>query len=178
MSLKKIKTIFAFIGIILLSASCDKLTQFDMEYDASVVIQSNTGVNLPFNVYSPDIETNSESTFEVNDTRKDLIEEVILKSLVLNITSPNNGDFSFLESVEIFISAEGLNEEKIAGKTNIPDNIGAELTLETTGIDIQEYIKADDFQLRLNTVTDEIITSDHHIDLHTVFFVDAKILGV
>jgi hypothetical protein len=178
MSLKKIKTIFAFIGIILLSASCDKLTQFDMEYDSSVVIQSNTGINLPFNVYSPDIETNSESTFEINDTRKDLIETVILKSLVLNITSPNNGDFSFLESVEIFINADGLSEEKIAGKTNIPESIGAELTLETTGIDIQEYIKADNFQLRLNTVTDEIITSDHHIDLHSVFFVDAKILGI
>jgi len=29
----------------------------------------------------------------------------------------------------------------------------------------------------VNTVTDEIITSDHQIDIHAVFFVDAEVLG-
>nr|WP_299206097.1 hypothetical protein [uncultured Brumimicrobium sp.] len=46
-----------------------------------------------------------------------------------------------------------------------------------TGADLKEYIKADKFTLRLNTKTDETINSDHHIENHSVFYVDAKILG-
>lgn len=167
------------LGIILSIFGCkriDKLTQFDMEFNETVVIPSSTGINLPFNILTPDVETNSESTFEVNDTRKDLIEEIILTSLDLTITSPSNADFSFLKSINVYISAEGLNEVKIAWKDNIPSDVKA-LNLDVTGVDLKEYIKADKFSLRLNTETDELLASDHHIDVHSVFFVDAKIFG-
>jgi len=156
----------------------DKLTQFNMDYDQSIVIPSSTGVDLPFNIQTPDVESNSESTFAVNDTRKDLIEKIQLTDLTLTLTSPAGADFGFLKSISVFISAEGLSETKIAWKEDIPDNPGTVLTLETTGVDLKEYIKKDKFSLRLNTVTDELITSDHHIDMHSVFFVDAQILGL
>ena len=60
----------------------------------------------------------------------------------------------------------------------IPSGFEQSIQLETSNADLQEYIKKDNFNLRLNTVTDEIITSDHHIDIHSVFFVDARILGI
>lgn len=166
-------------GIIISIFGCnviDKLTQFDMEFNETAVIPSSTGINLPFNILTPDIETNSESTFAVNDTRKDLIEEIILKTLDLKITSPSNADFSFLKSINLYISAVGLNEVKIAWKDNIPSDATI-LNLDVTGVDLKEYIKADKFSLRLNTETDELLASDYHIDIHSVFFVDAKILG-
>jgi hypothetical protein len=49
--------------------------------------------------------------------------------------------------------------------------------LNVSGADFQEYIKKDQFSLRCNTVTDELLTSDHEIDIATSFFIDAKILG-
>lgn len=156
----------------------DELTKFDMDYDTEVVIESSVGINLPFNVFTPEIESNSESEFAINDTRKDLIEEIQLKELKLQITAPQDADFSFLESVEIYIAAEGLDEVLIASKTDVPADIGDLLDLDTTTADIQEYIKMDRFQLRLNTVTDEALAVDHYIDVHAVFFVDAKILGI
>jgi len=156
----------------------DELTKFDMDYDTEVVIESSVGINLPFNVFTPEIESNSESEFAINDTRKDLIEEIRLKELSLQITAPQDADFSFLESVEIYIAAEGLEEVLIASKTDVPSDIGDLLDLDTTTTDIQEYIKMDRFQLRLNTVTDEALAVDHYIDVHAVFFVDAKILGI
>jgi hypothetical protein len=172
--------ILVFSCIILTIIGCkeiDKLTQFDMEFNETVVVPSSTGINLPFNILTPDVETNSESTFAVNDTRKDLVEEIKLTTLNLTLTSPSNADFSFLESISVFILAEGLSEAKIAWKDNIPDGIGTVLNLEITDADLKEYIKKDKFSLRLNTVTDEFLTSDHQIDVHSVFFVNAKILG-
>ena len=161
-------------------SNCDKideLTKFNIEYDTHVTIPSSTGINLPFDVLTPDTETNSESRFESNDTRKDLIEEIRLTQLELIITSPSNADFSFLESIEVFISADGLDEIRIASKFNVPED-SATLDLDVSDTDLKEYIKKDSYSLRLNTVTDEAISQDHEIDVKSTFFVDAKILGL
>ena len=173
------------VGLILLTGTLfifgckkvDKFTQFEMEYNEDVSVPSSTTVDLPFNILCPPIESNSESTFEVNDTRKDLVEQIKVISLDLTLLSPDNSDFSFLESIQVFISADGLSETSIASKSSIPDNVGKSLSLELSGADLQEYIKQDHFSLRLNTKTDKIITSEHSIRVHSKFFVDAKVLG-
>lgn len=175
----KAYTILAAIILISITAckKLDKFTQFEMEFDNTVVIPSNTIIDLPFNVMTPEMETNSTSTFEANDTRKDKIEEIILTEMTLTLNSPPEEDFSFLESIFIYINAEGLEEKTIASKEDIPANVGSELELDVTGIDLQAYIKKDAFTLRVGTVTDEALAEDHEINVHSVFFVDAKVLG-
>ncbi|MEX0986874.1 MAG: hypothetical protein WD052_05300 [Bacteroidales bacterium] len=161
--------------------SCERVsefTKFNLVYDESVVIPSSAGVNLPFNLFTPDIESNAESQFAINDTRKDMIEEITLTTLNMTITSPSNGTFSFLKEMAIFLVADSLPEIEIASKYDIPNSTGNVLELETTGEDIQEYIKKDQFSLRLHTVTDEMLSTEYHLDIHAVFYVDAKILGL
>jgi hypothetical protein len=172
--------VIALVAIVLMFSACkkfDKLTQFNMDVDETFEIPSTIGINLPFDILTPNIRTNSESTFEVNETRKDLIEEINLKSLQLNMKSPSDADFSFLKSIEVYISAEGLSEIKMAWKEDIPADIGNILTLDVSNTDLSAYIKKDEIDLRLNTVTRKLLGSDHTVDMHSVFFVDAKILG-
>jgi hypothetical protein len=175
------KEFLVFIGLLLwVLSGCkqfDKLTKFDMKYSETFEISSSTAINLPFNIFTPDIETNSESEFAVNDTRKDLVEEIQLTTLRLAISSPSNEDFSFLKSINIFINAEDLSETKLAWIDSIPTDNAGTLTLETTNEDLKEYIKKDDFTLRLNTVTDELITTNYQVELSAIFYIDAKILG-
>lgn len=180
MLMKTQQMLFLLIGFFLF-VSCketDKLTQFNMEYTEEITVPASTGINLPFNVITPDTETNSSSTFANNDTKKELIENVILTNLDLTLTSPLGEDFSFLKSIEIYLNAEGLDEIKIAWKNDIPNDAGSYLELETSDTDLKEYIKKNKYSLRVNTTTNEILKSDHKIDVHTVFFVDAKILGL
>lgn len=147
-----------------------------MEFNETAVIPASTGINLPFNILTPNVETNSESTFAANNTKKDFIEEIRLTKLDLRITSPSNGNFGFVKSMSIFLSADGLSETKIAWVENVPSNVGNSLYLDVSGANLKEYIKKDKYTLRLNTVTDEIITSDYQINVHSVFFVDAKLI--
>ncbi|QCX40107.1 hypothetical protein FF125_17250 [Aureibaculum algae] len=173
-----------FLVLILMMAtiiSCDEidnLTKFTMDYDSSMTIPSSTGINLPFVLNTPQMETNSESEFESNNTHKDLIEDIRLRVLDLTLVSPDNEDFSFLESIKIYIVAEGLQELEIAFNEDVSETIGKTLELQTVDVDIQEYIKKDKFSLKVQAVTDEVLTSDHQIDIHSEFFVDAKILGI
>lgn len=155
-----------------------RLTQFDMKYNASVVVESGTGINLPFNILTPEIQSGATETFAGNNTRADLVEKIALKKCVLTLSVPAGEDFSFLNDISIYIQAQGLPDVRIAWKENIPDNPGSVLVLETSQADIKEHIKKDKFSLRVNTTTDELITRDHQIDIESVFLVDAKILGL
>ncbi len=174
--------IYFFSVLIFLSVTrckkLDKLTQFDIVYHTEITISSGIPMDLPFDIPTPPIETNSAQEFENNNTHKDLIEEIKLKKMELTITDPANGRFDFLRSIEIYIQADGLPEKKIAWKDNIPDTIGNTLELETTGDDLQEYIKKDSFSLKTKVVTDQIISRDYTVDITTIFHVNAKILGV
>lgn len=180
--MKKFIQSFAILSLILLvSNSCkkiDQFTQFTMDFNNEIVIPSSTGISLPINLLTPEVETNSESTFEVNDTRKDLIEEIRLTSLILTLNAPNNADFSFLESISVYMNAQDLPEVEIAWEDDVPDNAGNQISLNVSNEDFKEYIKKDEFSLRINTITDEILTSDHQIDIATSYFIDAKILGL
>tara|TARA_R110000737_G_scaffold163665_1_gene191265 strand:- start:4026 stop:4559 length:534 start_codon:yes stop_codon:yes gene_type:complete len=175
------KKYISFICLLVLFTACDiidELTKFDMEYSQRATIPSSTGINLPFDVFTPEMETNSESTFAVNDTRKDLIEEIKLTDLELVMISPEEADFSFLNSIEVYISADGLEEILIANLDEVPEDAGNVITLDTSDTDLKEYIKKDEFSLRLNTVTDELMSTDHELEVNSTFFVDAKILGL
>ncbi len=165
--------------VILVSlCSCKtKFTQFYIDYNSLATIPSSTPLDLPFDVFTPEQTTNSSYQFEINDTRKDKIEKITLEDLSIKITSPESEDFSFLKDISVHISADGLSEQLIAYKYDIQNSIGNELECKETNIDLQEYIKKDRFTIRLETITDEIITQDIDVDIHTNFFVDAKLLN-
>ncbi|GGW47255.1 hypothetical protein [Arenibacter certesii] len=170
--------IFAILAAFSACDKLDELTKFEMDYKQRVVIPSTTGMDLPFDIYTPETETNSSSEFGVNDTRKDLIEEIVLRKLTLNLVTPEGEDFSFLESISVYMSAEDLPEIRIAWNEEVSATVGGTLELETAGDNLKEYIKKTNYTLRLNTVTDEFLSTDYEVDVASIFFVDAKILGL
>ncbi|HIP48884.1 MAG TPA: hypothetical protein EYG92_07980 [Lutibacter sp.] len=175
------KYIIVLIGFSLLLNSCkaiDSLTQFTMEYDQVATINATIPIPIGLlNIPTPKITTNSESKFQSEDTHKDLVEQAILKTLELEITSPTNGDFNFLESIKVYISAADLDEILIASLINIPEGLKV-IELNSEGQNLEAYIKKDEISLRVETVTDEILTRDYDLKIHSEFFIDAKILGI
>ncbi|MEL6592225.1 MAG: hypothetical protein AAFQ68_19165 [Bacteroidota bacterium] len=168
------------LAICLTIFSCEKLseiTQFNLNYTASVTVPATAGIDLPFDLFTPDIETNTEQEFETERTSKDLLEEVKLTKLDLVITDPTDEDFSFLESITVFLEAEGLPEIAIATLDPIPAEPGSELSLVVIEDDLKDYIKKDGFKLRANIKTDETLSQAIKIDVNTSFFIDARILG-
>jgi len=175
------KKYYVLFLLVWMAAGCkklDELTQFTIVYHTEAVIPATVSINTPIDIPLPPITTDSEQTFENNNTHKDLIEEIRLEELEMKITDPVSGDFSFLQDIEIYMSADDLPEIKIAWLYDIPDSVGNEIELETTGQDLQEYLKAESFNLRLKVTTDQLITQDYTVDVKTEFFVNAKILGI
>lgn len=145
--------------------SCEEaedLLTFTIENEASITIPKSTPVNTPFDIQTPDIETNSNEKFENNNTSADKVKDVILKNMTLTITSPQEKTFNFLKSIELYISSNADNEILLAEKNNIPEGV-QELTMNTTDQKLDEYIKAESYNLRTKYVTDEVL--DENVDI-------------
>ncbi|MFP3860726.1 MAG: hypothetical protein ACLFUW_07880 [Bacteroidales bacterium] len=154
----------------------DEMTEFDLDYETSFTIPGTLAIDTPFSISTPEIETNTSQEFSQNNTSADLIEEITLTGLNMTISSPQDSDFSFLNDIEVYLGADGMNDTLIASRNSIPDDVGSTLELQTTSVDLKEYLLKDSFQVKVTVTTDETINQDHEIDLYTKFIVDAEIL--
>jgi hypothetical protein len=178
---KNLVGVFLLFVLTLSISSCelfDKATkvEFDMDFNSEVKVPPSSGLNLPFDLFTPNITTNSESTFGIQNTQKELIESVNLTSMVLTITSPSSQRFDFLKEITLYINAEGLGETQIAFAEDIPDNIGTELVLTITANNLRDYIVKDKFTIRVETVTDKTVNQEVKIDVSSKFHVVADVL--
>ena len=163
-------------AIIISCDEVDKLLTFNIKNEMEFVIPATVGVNTPFPIPTPDIETNSQQEFENNNTKKDLVKDVKLTSLSLEITSPSGKTFSFLKSINLYIKADGLAEKKLAYLESIPANVGSKIDLITTKEKLDEYIKKDAYDIRTEVVTDEAFVSDISVKAKMNFKVTADVL--
>lgn len=170
-----------YLSLILALTSCKKqfegLTNFTMEFSSQAKVESSVGINLPFNISTPPIETNAEAKFSTENTRTDLVEEIFIESLTIEITSPNSADFSFLENIKISLSADGETDLQVGWKTPVPSSAGATLELDVTPDDLQRFIVKDEFKLKIEVTTDELLAQDHYFDVKSSFKVKAKLLN-
>ena len=154
-----------------------------LHYSTNFTIPATSVLGLPIpilNIVQPDgVTTNSTQTFTNNNTRSDLLEEVLLKKLVLTATSPSGQKFDFLKSADIFISADGLPEVKVASIDNIDDaTVGNSIELTPSTSDLKEYLKKSEITIRVAATADKSTDNSITVKVDAKFFIDAKILGV
>ena len=175
---KFLLSLFITFAIITSCSVIDELTKFDLDYQTNYSVSSTTLINTPFSLDTPDVSTESESSFESNNTQKDLIESIKLKTIKMTIDSPEDGDFNFLKEIYVYINADGIEEIEIANSIDLENTNSSVIELDVLDQELKEYIKEDSFNLRIRTTTDETINETHNIIIDTKFRVDAKILGV
>jgi hypothetical protein len=164
---------FFILSILFFGCNKDDLTiSFETSDNFNFTLASGSVINIPFELITPEIPTNSSNEFEQNDTRADKIEEIILKELKLSILSPSGKTFSFLKSIEIFVSAEGLPEVLMASKYDFSSNLTT-LALDCSPNDMANYVKQERYKVRVKTVTRESTKEDIEVNCFIKFSVKA-----
>ncbi len=169
---------FACMLFILSTFSCDEINDliaFNVDQSANFTIPSTVVVDIPINIPTPPINISSNQEFSQNNTNADLVKDVNLTKLDLNITAPDEKGFGFMESIFIYIDADGLNEVLLASMENIPEDAGQVISLETTEANLAEYIKAGNFSLRNNFTIREATSQEVDIRMDMTFRISAEI---
>ena len=97
---------------------------------------------------------------------------------MLNITGPENANFNFLEEIRIYIKTENVEETEIANLLDIENSNSQVLELKSLNKELEDYVKEDQFTLRIIAVADETTSEQINITIKNIFAVDAKILGI
>jgi hypothetical protein len=169
---RKIIFLIVVIGFIFSFSSCKKLLTFKISDSTTTTVGKNIPLLSAFNIPTPDITTNSESEFEKNNTNVDLVKEILLKKLKLTITSPSDKTFSFLKSIEVYISADGEDEIKVAWNNNV-ESTAQSIELELTEKPLDNYVKKDKYTLRTTVITREALSQSVDIRIDETFQVTA-----
>lgn len=171
----KSKIVMGFGFLILMFANCDdvdKLLTFTISHQVTFRVESSSPLNIPLNIATPDVTTNSSQTFQNNNTKASLVKDVKLEEIDLVITNPSGKTFSFLKSVKLYISTDQSNEIELASQDNIPTTA---LTVELipTKEKLDTYVKASSYKLRTSVVTRETLTQPVEIRADLKFKVTA-----
>ncbi|WP_264536880.1 hypothetical protein [Flavobacterium sp. N1736] len=171
----KSKLIAITLLLSLFLTSCDAvddLLSFTISNEASIKIKSNSPINLPSEIITPDVTTNSSAEFSNNKTKASLVKDVKLKSLRLSITNPDGKTFAFLKSIHLYISTTDSDEIELAYQDNINETTNT-LDLISTDARLDKYIKADKYKIRTQVTLKETLTQDVTVKADMKFKVTA-----
>ena len=121
--------------------------------------------------------TNSQQYISQYNTSADKIQEVDLDSFAMQILSPSNQNFDFLDSVQLYISAPSQPEVLVAYNYNIAKG-KTTLNLNTiTTVNLKNYFIQDTMYLRINTHVNAIPATGTQLNTTTIFHMLANLLG-
>lgn len=152
----------------------DEILTFTISNESNITINSSTPINLPVNIPSSNITTNSSQQFQNNNTDAAHVKDIRLKNLQLTITNPSNQTFAFLQSIHIYISTTSTDEIELAYLDNISTTVNT-IALIPTQEKLDGYLKASSFNLRTTIITKQILTQNTDIKIDSKFNVTAKL---
>lgn len=171
----KSKLIAFSLFLFLFLASCDAvddLLTFTISNTASIQIKSTLPIDLPSEIITPEVTTNSSAEFNNNNTKASLVKDVKLKSLKLIITDPDGETFTFLKSIHLYISTTDSDEVELAYQDNINSTANT-IDLISTDARLDRYIKADKYKIRTKVTLKETLTKDVTVKADMKFTVTA-----
>jgi hypothetical protein len=170
--MKRFLTMLFSLAFLVSCQDVDDLLTFTISHEASITLENSSPLNLPFEIATPDITTNSNQEFDNHNTRADLVKDVKLEQVKLTITDPASKTFSFLKSIHIYISTNSNDEIELAYLDNISSTSNS-LDLNTTDEKLDTYIKASSYNLRTSIITKETLTQDVQVKMNLKFKVTA-----
>mgnify|MGYP001224225857 CR=1 FL=1 len=155
-----------------------KLTVFDFPVKDTVSFEAIPVSNLPLTFTTPELKTDIKKRLSDYNSSTDLVDKITLKSLKLNILSPDTGNFNFLKKAKVYLLVNGKPETMVAGIDAVPASKLRTLDLEVSNTNLKDYILNDVFRLSIVGETDEPTNAPLQIEAVAVFTVDTKILGL
>ncbi len=184
--MKKIIIALALGAVVFFNSGCidkiAKFTEFDIPYKTTLTVPAIPAIAVgglldTIKVSSPDIPSLFSKYLNDNQTAKDLLDSVNLKSLNLKVTSPASGNFNFLKSAKLYISSATLAEKELATRDSIPLGLTTLDFSAKNATNIRNYLEQTNFKIRMLAIPRTSTDSTTKVEMNIKFHINAKIAG-
>jgi hypothetical protein len=171
-----LKMLAVLVGFALFSCEAiEDLIKFDYQEQIAFSVPPTTLGLVPV-INTPQVDANSSSSFENNNTQAKYVKSAFLTDLTLKIDEPSDETFSFLNEIEIYIEAEGQERVLIASKYNIGPDVGSELVLDAeSSTELKPYISGNSYTIDVKAKVDETTNKEIKITSDMTFRVTADV---
>jgi hypothetical protein len=176
--MKKNLFLVFILGLSILSA-CKKNSldaNFNVTDSENFTIPPNSILSLPPIITPPFATSTWQGDFSNNNTDRNHIKQLKLKTLTLTITNPPGKTFGFIKSIDIYIQSSNLPDTKIAYIDNNPTTAGQVIHMNCIDVDISAYAKADNFSLKVSSTPQQSNTDNVDVRADMSFNVVASVL--
>tara|TARA_B110000046_G_scaffold104396_1_gene111845 strand:+ start:323 stop:841 length:519 start_codon:yes stop_codon:yes gene_type:complete len=168
------KKILIFLPFLIFLASCNtnEDTEFTIAYSEVFELPATFGIEYPTSTDLISIATESEDRFEENLTTSDRLNTARISNMQISLTGPTGSDLEFVDRINIFISANGLSEIKVASIDGATTN-DVLLQADLEVIDVKEYLKLPTILFRVEYSSDGFSNQNRECVLNVRLTVDA-----
>ncbi len=182
------KIVFCAIAIVVLFAACQKIKNlaninFNIPFSQSVTLPDvqgfpygatlpGGGLNLP--IPPVEVAINAQQIFDQYHASSKNLVEANLANADLQITAPAGQYFDFVDSIQVFISTEGLPEVLMAYLYNVPKGQTKINLIVVPGLNLKDYAVQDSVTLRLNAHVNAIPASGTQMLTEGAFHITAN----
>ena len=162
-----------------LSLACGSLDTFTIEESAQTTVEGAGVLGSALGAVSftgfTGLDLSANQTLQNQGVEEQDIDSVFVRSLTLTVVSPDDGDFDWLDSIEFFVEAEGLDRVAIASGSNFADGLRV-IGLDVSGVDLAPYVAAPSLDITTDA-TGRPPVEDTTIDAQIVLDVDVNVKG-
>ncbi len=159
----------------LAGTGCGAIAAFDATVTGKTTVQKGTlleqALPLDFGAFGG-IDLSQTQSFQNHDVKPSQVDSIKLKRLTLEITNPPSGqDFSFLNSIEFDVSADGQPTKRIAESAPGAFQGATQVDLNLDGVELKPYATAPNFSITTKANANKRPDQDTTIQATVVFHV-------
>lgn len=162
---------------LLLLSGCS--VSFDVKAGGEATVQGGGIIGQFFSL--PGLE--NFASFDISQTQdfknqgveKDHLDSVKVKSIVLKVKDPQNGNFNFIDKIQFFASLPNDDKSKveIASKESVPRDV-KEFSLDIKNVELLNYVTAPSMSIT-TSASGRSPAQDTKIEVNVVFDVTASL---
>ena len=140
----------------------DKLTNFYADFSQEITFFTGDEPGSTIDIWIFNILQDKDSLFKENHSDIYGTNKIALSEITLSSIDTMDISFNYIESVEVYMTANEMQEKKIAWLDKIPEDITKIVSLDFTDDDLKNYMKDKDYALNIRLVskgTDNIETT-------------------
>ena len=150
----------------------DQLTHFFMNYTTTAIIEPSSIYGNPFDIYTTEINTNSDSIFTTQNTNSDNINLIQLKKLAVYIVNADSIPIGYIQSLDLYIVDPLEGDKQIAWSENSSTTDSLFLFTLTTD-NLAQYLSEDKITYRLHGTLSQDNFHKTIFSVNTSYFTDA-----